>query len=135
MKKLFLTAALAAMTVTPAAAEAQPRPDRDRDHREWNDRRDDRRDDRREDWQRWRDSNRDAYRRGNWRAPFRYRSFEIGVVMPRSYWHSRYYVNNWSAFRLPPPGRNLRYVRHYDDLLLINIRNGRVVRVYRNFYW
>jgi Ni/Co efflux regulator RcnB len=146
MKKSLLIGALIAATVAPAAAQAQ-RWDNDRDRREWrDDRRDvrqdrrdwrqDRRHDQREDWQRWRDSNRNDFRRGNWRAPFRYRSFATGAVMPRNYWGSRYYVNNWNAYRLPNPGgRHLRYVRHYDDVLLVDIRNGRVMRVFRNFYW
>jgi Ni/Co efflux regulator RcnB len=109
------------------------RQDRREDRREW---RQDRRADRREDWQRWRDSHRDVYRRGTWRAPFAYRNFSIGMTVPRSYWAPSYYVNNWGTYRLPAPGsRWYRYVRHYDDLLLINTRNGRVVRVYRNFYW
>lgn len=147
MKKTLMIGALIAATLAPVAAQAQDRRwDNDRDRREWrDDRRDwrgDRRDwredrrDRREAWQRWRDSNRDRYRRGNWRAPFAYRSFGIGMTLPRTYWGPRYYVDNWGYYRLPRPGyRHYRYVRHYDDLLLINIRTGRVVRVYRDFYW
>lgn len=145
MKNILLTGALIAATLVPVAAQAQDRRwDNDRDRREWrDDRRDDRRDwrhdrrhDRREAWQRWRDSNRDRYRRGDWRAPFTYRSFGIGMIAPRSYWAPRYYIDNWSYYRLPNPGsRWYRYVRHYDDLLLINVRNGRIIRVYRNFYW
>jgi Ni/Co efflux regulator RcnB len=154
MKKILLSTALIAATLAPVAAQAQDqrraddrrewRQDQRDDRREWrqNDRNDRRewrqndRNDRREDWQRWRDSNRNDYRRGNWNAPFRYRSFNIGVTVPRSYWGSRYYVNNWSNYRLPRPAYGYyRYVRHYDDMLLINTRNGRVVRVYRNFYW
>jgi Ni/Co efflux regulator RcnB len=155
MKKLLLTGALIAATLAPMAAQAQNgRWDNDRDRREWRedrrewredrrearqDRREARREwreDRREDWQRWRDANRHDYRRGNWHAPFRYRTFGIGTVVPRSYWAPRYYINNWSYYRLPHPGhRFYRYVRHYDDVLLIDTRNGRVVRVYRNFYW
>lgn len=148
MKKTLLIGALIAATLAPAVAQAQERRwDNDRERREWredrrewrDDRRDwrqDRRQDRREDWQRWRDSNRNDFRRGNWRAPFRYRTFSAGAVMPRNYWGSRYYVNNWNAYRLPSPGpRHFRYVRHYDDVLLVDTRNGRVVRAYRNFYW
>ena len=55
--------------------------------------------------------------------------------MPRTYWGSQFYVDNWNDYRLPAPGYRLRYVRHYDDLLLVDTRTGRVVRVYRNFYW
>lgn len=156
MKKTMLIAALIGATLAPAAAQAQDqrRWDGDRDHREWrDDRRDDRRDarsdrrdwrdDRRDarsnqraDWQRWRDSHRNDYRRGHWRAPFRYRAFATGAVMPRSYWGSRYYVNNWRSYRLPHPGhRYYRYVRHYDDVLLIDTRSGRIIRVYHSFYW
>ena len=33
-------------------------------------------------------------------------------------------------------GRNMTYVRHYNDLLLVNTRNGKVIRVCRNhFRW
>jgi Ni/Co efflux regulator RcnB len=130
MKNLLLTGALIAAALVPAAAQAQDhRWDNDRDHREW-------RHDQREDWQRWRDAHRNDYRRGAWRAPFAYRSFGIGTTVPRDYWAPRYYVNNWGTYRLPAPTYGYyRYVRHYDDVLLINTRNGRVVRVYHNFYW
>lgn len=161
MKKTLLIGALIAATLAPVAAQAQNR-DRYEDRQEWRqDRRDDRREwrqdqredrrewrqdnraDRREwrqenraDWQRWRDNHRNDYRRGNWSAPFRYRSFSTGVVVPRAYYSSRYYINDYGRYRLPRPAYNYyRYVRHYDDLLLINVRNGRVVNVYRNFYW
>ncbi len=146
MNKILLTGALIAATLAPVAASAQEH--RGNNHREWrDDRRDarhdarrdirqDRREDRREDWQRWRESHRDTYRRGTWRAPFAYRSFSIGMQAPRSYWGSRYYVNNWSAYRLPAPAyRHYRYVRHYDDVLLVDTRSGRVIRVYNHFYW
>mgnify|MGYP001169656842 FL=1 len=37
---------------------------------------------------------------------------------------------------MPKAGRNLAYVRHYNDLLLVNVRTGKVVRVYYNhFRW
>jgi Ni/Co efflux regulator RcnB len=163
MKRALLTGALIAAMLSPVAAQAQngnrerqetrqdnrqdrrddrreARQDQRNDQREWRqDNRNDRREarqDHREDWQRWRESNRNDFRRGKWNAPFRYRSFSAGVVAPRSYWSSRYYVNNWSAYRLPRPAYSYyRYVRHYDDLLLINTRNGRIVRVFNNFYW
>lgn len=129
MKNTFLTGALIAASLAPVAASAQDHRWDNRDHREW-------RQDRREGWQGWRDAHRDNYRRGNWRAPFAYRSFDIGMAVPRAYWAPEYYVNNWDYYRLPAPGyRWYRYVRHYDDVLLINTRSGRVVRVYHNFYW
>ena len=140
MKDKLIIGTLLAAVLAPAAAQAQDRRwDNDRDRREWReDRREWREDrrDRREAWERWRDSNRHAYRRGDWRAPFAYRGFNRGMTLPRGYWGSRYYVDNWGYYRLPRPQyRHFRYVRHYDDVLLIDIRSGRVIRVYRNFYW
>jgi Ni/Co efflux regulator RcnB len=88
-----------------------------------------------DEWRGWRDSHPGDYRRGGWRAPFGYRNFGIGAIVPRGYWGSQYYVNDWYRFHLPRPGYGYyRYVRHYDDVLLINVRNGRVIRVYRGFY-
>jgi Ni/Co efflux regulator RcnB len=128
MNRILLTGALIAATLAPAAAQAQDR--------HWDDRGRGWHHDNRDDWQRWRESHRDYYRRGEWRAPFPYRRFGIGMVVPRGYWGPRYYVDNWSYYRLPAPAYGYyRYVRHYDDMLLINTRNGRVVRVYHNFYW
>ncbi len=130
MNKALLAGALIAATLVPAAAQAQ---DRDHDRREWRDdqRHYDRRDDRRDDHREHR-----AYRgHGDWHAPFAYRSFTVGVIAPRTYWHPSYYVNDWGRYRLPRPARGYyRYVRHYGDLLLINTRNGRVIRVYRSYY-
>jgi Ni/Co efflux regulator RcnB len=147
MKKTILAGALAAAAFAPMAAQAQDwhdRGDRGHDRREWRDdrrqdRRDDRRDwrqDRREDWQAWREGHRDQYRGGSWNAPFRYRTFGVGVIAPRSYWAPQYYLNDWGSYRLPRPAYGFqRYVRHFNDVLLIDTRSGRVIRVYRNFYW
>ncbi len=147
MRKLILTALIAA-TVMPVAAEAQSwRDGRRDDRREWRgDRRDDRRggDDRRDDrnrrwgdndWRDWRGSNRGLYARGNWRAPFRYYAFRPGGRIAPSYWGSAYWINDPWRYRLPPAGYGERWVRHYDDVLLIDTRRGIVLRVLNNFYW
>jgi Ni/Co efflux regulator RcnB len=44
-------------------------------------------------------------------------------------------VNNYANFRLPRPGASQQYVRYGNDVLLVNVRNGRVIRVYRDFFW
>ena len=125
MNKALFAGALIAATLAPVAAQAQ---DRNHDRREWREDRRDARHDRRE----WREHHR---RNDRWNAPFRYRSFSVGVIAPRAYWAPNYYVNDWGRDRLPRPGYGYyRYVRHYGDLLLINTRNGRVIRVYRNYY-
>jgi Ni/Co efflux regulator RcnB len=67
-------------------------------------------------------------------APFRYNSFNIGVRLAPQYYGSGYRISNYGSYHLPAPGYNTRYVRHYRDLLLVNVRSGNVVRVYRGFY-
>jgi Ni/Co efflux regulator RcnB len=161
----FITAALLAAVAMPVAipaAQAQSREDRrdyrqdrrddrrdyrqDRhdDRRDWRqDRRDDRRDYRddrnrrwgNDDWRGWRNSNRGLYSRGNWRAPFRYNSFRPGVSIGVSFYGPRYRISDPWRYRLPQPGYNQAWVRHYDDLLLVDTRRGRVIRVIRGFYW
>ena len=89
----------------------------------------------REDWRDYRKAHRDVYARGHWEAPYRYRAWDRGVVLHRQYYAPRYYVNDPWRYRLNDRGRDFRWVRNYDDVLLVNIRTGRVVDVYRNFFW
>lgn len=115
--------------------------DRDDVRRERRDVREERRDVRdarqeyREDWRDYRNRNRGLYRAQRFDAPFRYRTFNVGVTIGRDYWGPRYRVSNVSRWRLPPARVNQAYVRHYNDLLLINTRSGRVMQVYRGFFW
>lgn len=88
-----------------------------------------------DDWRGWRDRNRGVYARGQWRAPFRYQGFRAGVRIAPLYYGSRYYINDPWRYRLPPAGRWQRWVRHYDDMLLVDTRRGVVIRVIRNFFW
>jgi Ni/Co efflux regulator RcnB len=44
-------------------------------------------------------------------------------------------VNEPGRYRLPPARGAQRWVRHYDDVLLVDTRRGRVIDVVRNFYW
>lgn len=87
------------------------------------------------DWRDYRGRNRNVYARGNWRAPFGYTRFRSGVRIAPSYWGSRYVIADPWRYRLPPAGRYQRWVRHYDDVLLIDTRRGTVVRVLSGFYW
>lgn len=115
--------------------------DRDDIRRERRDVRDERRDVRearqeyREDWRDYRQRNRGLYRAQRFDAPFRYRPFHPGVSIGSSYWSPRYQVHRVDRWRLPPAGGSRVYVRHYDDLLLVNRYTGRVIQVYRDFFW
>ena len=89
----------------------------------------------RNDWRDYRSGNRNHYRRGYWRAPFAYRAFRPGVRILPSYYVSRYYIADPWRYRLPYARPGLRWIRHYDDVLLVDVRRGIVVDVIRNFYW
>ncbi|MGE4430241.1 MAG: RcnB family protein [Sphingobium sp.] len=161
MRKIMLTMLMAAtvlpVAAVPVAAAAQTqrdvrdaRRDLQKEQRQLNkayrqgDRRDvreQRRDVReaRRDYDRelrdYRQSHRSVYARGNWKAPFRYQQWNTGSRIGANYYASRYYVTNPQHYRLRPVASNLRWVRHYDDVLLVNIRTGRVVEVHRGFFW
>jgi Ni/Co efflux regulator RcnB len=154
--RFLITAAAVAATLSPMAAQAQTRElQRDRqDVREekrelkqaqrYGDR-DDVREERgeyrdakreyREDWRDYKQRNRNVFRGSRFNAPFRYRTFNNGVAIGQSYYAPRYRVSNYANYRLPQPGRYQTYVRHYNDVLLVNTRTGRVIQAYRGFYW
>lgn len=89
----------------------------------------------RDDWRGYRETNRNLYRGGNWRAPFRYNTFRPGVGIAAGYFAPRYVIADPWRYRLPRAQVNQRWVRHYNDVLLINVRRGTVVDVIRNFYF
>ena len=154
MKKIkFLTAGLIAAMMIPAAAQAQTgelRRDRQDirqeqrdlnqakrygDHRDVRDARQDVRGAKKEYREDQRDWRRDT-RYQNYRAPFKYQQFRVGSTLRPNYYAPSYRPTWDSRWGVPRAGRNLTYVRHYNDLLLVNERNGRVVKVYRNhFKW
>jgi Ni/Co efflux regulator RcnB len=155
-KKFLITAVAVAATLSPMVAQAQTR-ELQRDRQEVREEkrdlkeakrygdRDDVRDargevreakqERREDWQDYRQRNRNAFHGTRFNAPFRYRTFNTGVSIGASYYAPRYRVSNYANYRLPQPGRYQTYVRHYNDVLLVNTRTGLVIRAYRGFYW
>ena len=153
MKSKFLTAGLIAAMMIPAAAQAQNREIRnDRkelreeqrdlrhaqrygDRGDVRDARHDVRDARKDLRESQRDWRRDT-RYQNYRAPFRYQQFRVGATLRPTYYAPAYRASWDSRWGVPRASRNLTYVRHYNDLLLVNERNGRVIKVYRNhFRW
>ena len=157
MRKLII-AGLMAATMMPSLVLAQE--DRREERR---DQRDDRRDDRsdrrddhrgnrdgrreyrqdfreaqrdwgRDDWRRYRDQNRDIYRGAGWRSDFRYQAFRPGIRIALPFYAPRYVIGDYGRYHLPRPGFNQRWVRHFNDVLLVDTRSGIVVDVFRNFY-
>lgn len=140
------------------------RQDRRDDRRDWRqDRRDDRRDwrdnrrwdyrdadrrynwdrdwrrDQRYDWQRYRQTHRHIYRGPRYYVPrgwdYGYRRFSIGIALWSGLYADRYWIDDPWYYRLPPAYGSLRWVRYYDDALLVDIRTGYVVDVIHDFFW
>ena len=103
-------------------------------HRRWNN---DWRGDRNYDWRNYRHRNRSIYRLGNYWDPYgsRYRRFSIGFSLFPNYYQSNYWLNDPWRYRLPPAYGPYRWVRYYDDALLVNVYTGQVVDVEHNFFW
>lgn len=95
--------------------------------------------DRRYDWQAYRNSYRHIYRAPRYYAPYGYNSgyrrFGIGITLGRPYYASNYWISDPYRYRLPPAGHGYRWVRYYDDVLLVDTYRGRVVDVIHNFFW
>ena len=53
----------------------------------------------------------------------------------RIYYGSSYWLNDPWQYRLPPAYGPYRWVRYWDDALLVNIYTGEVVDVIHNFFW
>lgn len=64
-----------------------------------------------------------------------YRRFSIGISLGRGYYGSNYWLSDPWMYRLPPAYGPYRWVRYYDDALLVNIYSGRVADVIHNFFW
>ena len=152
MRKLIFLAALAA-TAVPSAALAQNRDwhhDRSDVRHDRRDVRQDRRDlrhDRRDVRQDRRDVryDRNYNRGGNYHrnrvayvAPYRnwsYHPVSVGFRLQPQFYGSRYYITDYGMYHLRAPGRWTRWIRYGDDLLLVNIRTGRVLDVVHYRYW
>jgi Ni/Co efflux regulator RcnB len=72
-------------------------------------------------------------------APVRnwsYRPVSVGYRLQPSFYGSRYYINDYSMYHLQAPhSRWLRWIRYGNDLLLVNIRTGRVMNVVHYSGW
>ncbi len=86
------------------------------------------------DWRGYRDQNRDLYRGGNWRSDYRYQAFRPGYRLQPGYYGTRYVIADPWRYRLARPGYNQRWVRHYNDVLLVDVTSGIIRNVIRGFY-
>lgn len=90
------------------------------------------------DWQRYRTANRNAYHIGRYYAPYRnysYRRLGIGFSLNSLFYSDRYWISDPWQYRLPEAYGPYRWVRYYDDALLVDIYSGEVVDVIYDFFW
>lgn len=94
--------------------------------------------DNRYDWYGWRNRHRDTFSLGFYSAPWRgysYNRFSIGVVIGAPFYAEQYWIADPWAYRLPAAWGPYRWVRYYDDALLVDIYTGEVVdAIYDIFY-
>ena len=96
------------------------------------------RNDSRYDWRGHRQRYSNYYRPGRYYSPYRghnYSRISIGFSLGSGYYGSRYWINDPWQYRLPSAYGSYRWVRYYDDVLLVDLRSGRVVDVIRDFFW
>ena len=104
-------------------------------HRSWDH---DWRQNNRYNWYNYRNQNRDVFRWGSYYSPYRnysYRSLNIGFFLDSLFYSNRYWINDPWQYRLPDAYGPYRWVRYYDDALLVDIYSGEVVDVINNFFW
>lgn len=89
------------------------------------------------DWYNHRRHHRSLFHLGFYFDPFGwgYNPYQIGWRLWPSYYSSNYWINDPWEYRLPyaPPGT--RWVRYYDDAILVDMWSGEVVDVIYNFFW
>ena len=107
-----------------------------KDHRRWD--RNNWRRDTRYNWSGYRNQHRDLYRTGRYYSPYNnysYSRLSIGFFLNRGFYGQNYWINDPYQYRLPEVYGPYRWVRYYDDVLLVDIYSGEVVDVIHNFFW
>ena len=78
------------------------------------------------------------FRLGRYYAPYRnysYRRIGIGFSLDSAFFGNRYWINDPYSYRLPQVYGPYRWVRYYDDVILVNIYTGQTVDVIHDFFW
>ncbi len=81
---------------------------------------------------------RHVYRAPIYYAPYRghrYNRISIGFGLSPLFYRQNYWINDPWRYRLPPAYGSYRWVRYYDDALLVDIYDGRVVDAIHGFFW
>ncbi|MCK8456976.1 RcnB family protein [Sphingomonas faeni] len=97
------------------------------------------RNDNRYAWSNYRASNRGAYRLPRYYAPSGwgsgYRRFGVGFSLNSILYNQNYWIQDPYTYRLPEAYGPYRWVRYYNDALLVDLDNGRVVDTVYDIFW
>jgi hypothetical protein len=93
--------------------------------------------DNRYNWSNYRNHHRSIFHLGYYYDPFgwNYRPWSVGSYLYPSYYGSNFWLDDPWQYRLPPAYGPYRWVRYWDDALMVNIYTGQVVDVIHNFFW
>ncbi len=96
------------------------------------------RNDRRYDWYGYRNRYRNYFYAPRYYNPYGYgygySRFSIGVYLDSLFYSNRYWLNDPGYYRLPAAPYGARWVRYYDDVLLVDIDSGYVIDVIHDFF-
>lgn len=97
------------------------------------------RQDNRYNYNAYRSSNRGAYHLPRYYAPsgwgYGYRRFGVGLTLDSILYDQSYWIDDADYYRLPPAYGPYRWVRYYNDALLVDIYTGRVVDTVYDIFW
>jgi hypothetical protein len=94
--------------------------------------------DRRYDWRGYRAENRSIFRSRPYYAPYRgysYSRLRVGFFLDSVFFGNQYWINDPWSYRLPDVYGPYRWVRYYNDVLLVDVYSGEVVDVIYDFFW
>lgn len=90
------------------------------------------------DWYGWRNRYPSYFQVGFYTSPYRgysYRRLSIGYFLDSLFFRDDYWIADPWYYRLPEAYGPYRWVRYYDDAVLVNIYSGEVADVIYDFFW
>jgi Ni/Co efflux regulator RcnB len=117
MRKIVLTA-LAALMLVPTAAPAQTLSRQ------------------RAAWLELRETNVELFRKPAYEAPrgLRHPRVTSGDELAPAFYDKSFWIEDFATYRLPPLADDQQYIRYGNDVVRVNVRSGRVIRVYKDFF-
>lgn len=96
------------------------------------------RNNRRYDWHNYRRSHPSYFQVGIYYSPYRnyrYQRLSVGWFLDELFFGNRYWINDPWRYRLPDVYEPYRWVRYYNDAVLVDVYSGEVVDVIYDFFW